>query len=278
MNTPADEGNDNLRYAEYVLGVLDADARAAVAQEVQTTDEAAAAVALWQRRLMPLSEVIRGVAPAPYVWARIHDHLKLDAPAAAIRPQPGQPQPGSGLWNNLPLWHWLGIGASAVAVALLVVMVLPRQGTPPAAAASVPVKPSAGYMVSTIQQDNGVTGWTATMDLDRSRMIVVPAAPAALAGGKAPELWLIPAGGKPISVAMIKRDAPTTITLDPSLLSKLGPTAALAVSVEPIGGSPTGQPTGAVIAKGAISGSPEANDHVVRVAASLNANISRKSA
>ena len=47
MNTAAEEANHNLRYAEYVLGVLDADARAAVAQEIQTTDEAAAAVALW---------------------------------------------------------------------------------------------------------------------------------------------------------------------------------------------------------------------------------------
>ena len=31
MNTPAHENDDDLRYAEYVLGVLDADARAAVA-------------------------------------------------------------------------------------------------------------------------------------------------------------------------------------------------------------------------------------------------------
>jgi len=265
MNTPADEGNDNLRYAEYVLGVLDADARAAVAQEVQTTDEAAAAVTLWQRRLMPLTEQIAGVTPGPYVWARIRDDLRLDVPSAAARPQQTR-----GLWNNLPLWHWLGIGATAVAVALLVVVAVPRPEPAPLAA-------SAGYMVSTIQQDNGITGWTATMDLDRARMIVVPAAPAALASGHAPELWLIPKGGKPISVAMIKPDAPTTITLDASLLAKLGPTSLLAVSVEPLGGSPTGQPTGAVIAKGSISGSPDAHDHVARVAAIPNVSASRKS-
>ena len=163
-----------------------------------------------------------------------------------------------------------------MAVALLAVVVtLPRENTPATAETSSPKAP-AGYMVSTIQQDSGVTGWTATMDLDRARMIVVPAAPSALPSGKAPELWLIPAGGKPISVAMIKRDAPTTIALEPSLLAKLGPTAALAVSVEPVGGSPTGQPTGAVIAKGAISGSPETHDHVVRVAA-INAAAARKS-
>jgi anti-sigma-K factor RskA len=237
MNTAADE--DSLRYAEYVLGVLDADARAAVAREIETTGEAATAVALWQRRLMPLAESIEEVVPAPQVWRRIRDALQFDVPARV--------RSHKGLWNNLPLWHWLGIGAGVVAATLLVVVFLPHLAPRPAAV-------SAGYMASTIQQDNGVTGWTATMDLQRARMVVVPATPAAFAEGRAPELWLIPPGEKPIAVGMIARDKPTTLALDPALLARLGPTAALAVSVEPIGGSPTGQPTGAVIAKGAISG------------------------
>jgi anti-sigma-K factor RskA len=36
------------------------------------------------------------------------------------------------------------------------------------------------------------------------------------------ELWLISAGAKPISVGMIARDQPTTLTLDPALLARLG--------------------------------------------------------
>ena len=252
MNTTADDGNNHLRYAEYVLGVLDADARAAVAHEIATTDEAATAVALWQRRLMPLADTIAEVTPAPYVWARIQDAQKLDAPARA------QP-PRTGLWENLQLWHWLGIGASVVAAALLVVVSLPHLAPAPSAV-------SAGYMASTIQQDNGVTGWTATMDLQHARMVVVPASPVAFEQGRAPELWLIPPGQKPIAVGMIARDKPTTLALDPTLLAQLGPTAALAVSVEPMGGSPTGQPTGAVIAKGAISGAPEPVDSTNKVA------------
>lgn len=251
MNTAADNGDDNLRYAEYVLGVLDADARAAVAREIQATDEAVAAVALWQRRLMPLAQEVAAVEPAPYVWARIQSALQLDAPTRV--------QPRKGIWDNLPLWHWIGIGASFVAAASIVLMVTyPR--LPPA-----PVAVSVGYMVSAIQQDNGVTGWTATMDLQQSRMVVVPATPVALSLGRAPELWLIPAGQKPISVGMITRDKPTTLSLAPALLAQLGPTAVLAVSVEPVGGSPTGQPTGPVIAKGAISGSPDAPQRTAKV-------------
>ncbi|MEO7067247.1 MAG: anti-sigma factor [Rhodanobacter sp.] len=250
MNTPIDDNNHNLRYAEYVLGVLDADTRAEVAREVLASDEAATAVALWQRRLIPLADTLGDVTPAPYVWARIHDDLKLDAPARAPLPKPS-------LWNNLQLWHWFGIGASAVAVALLVVVALPRPTSAPA-----PSVASVGYMASTIQQDNGSTGWTATVDVQHSRIIVVPATPLAFAPDHAPELWLIPAGGKPISVGMIGLNHPTTISLDPALLAQLGPTAALAVSVEPLGGSPTGQPTGAVIAKGAIATAANAGGKV----------------
>ena len=228
--------------------MLDADTRAEVAHEVLVSDEAATAVALWQRRLMPLTDTIGDVTPAPYVWARIHDALELESPTKVT--------PRKGLWNNLQLWHWLGIGASAVAVALLVVVLLPRP---------TPTVVNAGYMASTIQQDNGTTGWTATMDLQHARMVVVPATPVAFDQGRAPELWLIPAGGKPISVGMIARDKPTTLALDPALLAQLGPTAALAVSVEPIGGSPTGQPTGAVIAKGAIGAAPDAGGKVAMI-------------
>jgi anti-sigma-K factor RskA len=252
MNTPVQENDDNLRYAEYVLGVLDVDARVAVAEDIESSPAAAAAVALWERDLLPLAEEVADVAPAPYVWARIRDALRLTGPVRET--------PRKGLWNNLPLWHWIGIGASAVAVASLMIVLTPPRPSP------APVAVSAGYMVSSIQQDNGVTGWTATMDLQNARMVVVPATPTAFAQGRAPELWLIPAGQKPISVGMIMPDKPTTLALDPVLLSRLGPTAALAVSVEPIGGSPTGQPTGPVIAKGAISAVSDAQGHPARVA------------
>ena len=255
MNTAADDGNQNLRYAEYVLGVLDADTRAEVAREAMVSDEAATAVALWQRRLLPLADTIADVAPAPYVWARIHDELQLDAPERSATPAP------KGVWNSLPFWHWLGLGATAVAVALLVVVNLPPRAPAPIEA------PAGGYLAATIQQDNGSTGWVATMDPQHGRMVVVPGTPVAFASGKAPELWLIPAGGKPISVGMIALDKPTTITLDATLLAKLGTTALLAVSVEPPGGSPTGQPTGAVIAKGAISAATPGTPHKVAMRA-----------
>jgi anti-sigma-K factor RskA len=250
MSAVVDNGNDALRYAEYVLGVLDADARAAVAAEVRASAEAASSVALWERHLMPLADEIGTVAPPPYVWARIADALKFDAsPRATTRDAAP-----SGFWNNLRLWQWIGIGASALAAACLVVIVADRE--------AAPTRVEAGYMVATIAQDNGVAGWTATMDLEHSRMLIVPATPPTVAADRATELWLIPAGQKPISVGVITPDKPNTIALTPKLVAQLGPTALLAISLEPAGGSPTGQPTGPVVAKGAISGAPETKGKV----------------
>jgi anti-sigma-K factor RskA len=242
MNVPGDSDQDHLRYAEYALGVLDVNARADVAQEKLVNEQAATAVALWQRQLAPLAEDIGEIAPPAHLWPAIRQTLKLDAP-------PRLPERAS-LWENLRLWQWIGVGASLVAAACLVVLVVaPLQ--PPSVVAK-------GLMVSTLKQDNGVAGWTATLDPDRKQIIVVAASPGAVAPDRSTELWLIPQGRKPVPVGVFAQGAVITLSLSADLLAQLGPTAILAVSVEPLGGSPTGQPTGQVVATGAISGAPGA--------------------
>ena len=66
------------------------------------------------------------------------------------------------------------------------------------------------------------------------------------------ELWIIPKGGKPVSLGVIARDRPTRVALG-TRRPLFARDAILAVSLEPIGGSPTGQPTGPVVAQGIIS-------------------------
>jgi anti-sigma-K factor RskA len=259
MTTPTDHNDhDKLRGAEYALGVLDGVQREAFELQMQRDPELRAAVAAWQERLAPLAEEMAEAKPAPYVWARILSELDMDA-SVSTSPTPESAPARGGFWNNLPLWHWIGIGASAVAVAcLVIVFTVPRPTsapvpTPPQVAVQPPPTPSS-YMVAKIEQNNGVAGWTATMDVTHGRMIVVPATPEAVANSKSTQLWLIPPGQKPISLGLIALDKTTSVTLKPALIKQLSAKALLAVSVEPHGGSPTGQPTGPVIAKGALSG------------------------
>lgn len=239
MSTPSDDGSPDLRYAEYVLGVLDADARQQVEREMAGSEAAAAAVERWRRRLLPLAQEIPPEPPPPHLWQRIRGELQLDAPH---RPPEMASRPG--IRESLRFWHRLSLATGmllAAACVAIVVLIVRRPPVPP-----IP------YMASTITETGGRVGWTATMDITRARMIVVPAAPRGVSAGRSAELWLIPRGGKPIAVGVISATAPIIIRLAPALLSRLGPTAVLAVSVEPAGGSPTGQPTGPVIGQGTI--------------------------
>jgi anti-sigma-K factor RskA len=67
------------------------------------------------------------------------------------------------------------------------------------------------------------------------------------------ELWLIPPGDKPHSLGLIDRNRPVTIKVPQDLMSQVSKEAVLAVSLEPPGGSPTGAPTGPVIANGKLA-------------------------
>lgn len=264
MNTTADENHPDLRYAEYVLGVLDADERAQVEQEIQSDAHAASVVALWERHLVSLNEDVEPVTPGPYVWARIVDALGLSttvaastraAPSQSPHAAPPRREPSPGWWDSLKLWRWIGVGASvATAVCLVLIFQLQPSTTPSAVTPPAATAQAGNYMTVKIAQDNGIAAWTATLDIDRARMVIVPASPAALATNRSDELWLLPPGEKPISLGVIGHDKPTALDVPQALLAKLSDKALLAVSIEPVGGSTTGQPTGPVVAKGQFSG------------------------
>ncbi|MEM5370860.1 anti-sigma factor [Paraburkholderia azotifigens] len=60
-------------------------------------------------------------------------------------------------------------------------------------------------------------------------------------------------GAKPIPPSVFAADAPVSVSLSPQMVSLIGTKAILAVSLEPRGGSPTGQPTGPILASGELN-------------------------
>jgi anti-sigma-K factor RskA len=65
---------------------------------------------------------------------------------------------------------------------------------------------------------------------------------------------MIPPGSKPVSLGVIDPLRPTIVHVARDQLQQLGAQTTLAVSREPQGGSPTGQPTGPVLAAGRVEG------------------------
>ncbi|TIP55629.1 anti-sigma factor, partial [Mesorhizobium sp.] len=68
------------------------------------------------------------------------------------------------------------------------------------------------------------------------------------AAGKDFELWMIEGKNAPVSMGVIPAGQTARMTISPAVQERLAQGAVLAVSLEPAGGSPTGQPTGPVVA------------------------------
>ena len=214
----------NLQAAELALGVLAGAERLAALGRAEREPAFAALVVQWEERLAPWATEIAEVAPPPQVWERI---------AAAL---PAQKQ---SLWQSLTFWRGLSLATGALAAACIGALI---------------------YLGNTPQQapllaaidGGGQHHFVATLDKNSGSIAVVPASYTADAT-RVPELWLIPADGKPRPLGLLRADGATTLTLSRDMLAKAVTNAVLAVSLEPQGGSPTGQPTGPVIATGKLT-------------------------
>lgn len=218
--------------AEYVAGTLRGPARRRFEALLPGHPALRAAVRDWQDRLMPLTGAVAAEAPPPRVWAAVERRLW---PAAAA------PSPW---WQRLALWRALSGAALAAVVGLAVLVATP----PPAQAPVVVVLQSTGG-------DPALAGSVvASFSGDGRAVVARPITPVALTADRVLELWWAPAQGKPTSLGLIKADGATVLSRGqlPGGLRNSG-IDHLAVSVEPPGGSPTGQPTGPVVFYGKLT-------------------------
>jgi anti-sigma-K factor RskA len=228
-DTPDHSGvsDDELFAAELVLGVLARSERAAALRLLERDRNFAELVADWEHKLVSWAGEIDEVAAPPQVWDRI---------AAAL---PAQAAAKAGWWQNLAFWRALSLATGALAAACIGALIY--LGNTPQKAPLVASLDGGGHR-----------HFVATVDARSGNMAVQPAAFAADAT-RVPELWLIPADGKPRSLGLLRADRAVSIAIPPGLIGQTVSNAVLAVSLEPPGGSPTGQPTGPVIASGKLT-------------------------
>ncbi len=218
---------DELVAAEYALGVLAADERAQAERRLSREPGFAALVAQWQQRLAPLAGEIADVQPPSEVWQRILAQL------------PEQPSARPPLWQNLRFWRRFALASGLVAAACIGALVY--LGT----VAREPL------LVAALE-GNGKHALVATIDPRNATILAVPAN-LAVTGNRVPELWLIVPGKDPRPLGLLDAAKPVSLPIPRRLLAEATTQAALAISLEPPGGSPTGQPTGPVIAVGALT-------------------------
>ncbi|MDQ3139889.1 MAG: anti-sigma factor, partial [Pseudomonadota bacterium] len=113
-------------------------------------------------------------------------------------------------------------------------------------------QPPAPTMVAMLESPDNPARLVVSFDPETRSFLVTPAVLTGAAGHQH-ELWLIPPAGNPRSLGLVGVDGAQRIVIPVELLRDLSDDASIALSVEPVGGSPTGLPTGPVIASGKLS-------------------------
>lgn len=230
-NEPDREGDDQLA-AEYVLGVLSAAERQEASYRFDTDPVFAQLVDEWEVRLSPLADTYPAAEPPQSAKAAIDRRLfapASTAPAAA---------PRVGVWSSLAFWR----GLAAAAVAALALYVAVPLVNPPAE--QYPTR-----LIASLATDGSDVKYLAVYDGARHAIDLSHVA-GERAAGKDFELWMIEGKNPPVSMGVIPTGSTVHVSVPPPGREKLAQGAVLAVSLEPAGGSPTGQPTGPVVAAG----------------------------
>lgn len=112
---PQDDGQDSnaVLAGEFVLGLLSVEEQARVEILARQDKALAAAIAQWQARLDPLSDLPEPMPASPELWARIEASL---APQAAAAPSPARKPANDNFWRALAL---AGMAAAAVLAAFI---------------------------------------------------------------------------------------------------------------------------------------------------------------
>jgi len=224
----SDEPDDpNLRAAEYVLGVLTGPEQAIGRNRITFDPGFRNAVEAWENRLAPLSRLADPVPPPPELWDQIA--ATLDQPP--VVPDPDAPPSPLGAapyaYKGARFWQVTTAGALALAAGLAALIVL-REPSPPVAAVLTQTAGGAPALLALAGPGGRLTIQPA---------IPLPPPPE----GRDYELWALPAGAlRPRSLGVLPASGRR-------LEAQLAPGTRVLVSLEPKGGSPSGQPTGPVL-------------------------------
>jgi anti-sigma-K factor RskA len=214
--------------AEYVLGTLKGGARRRFERHLRDDAIVRRTTDAWQARLAPMAEFARAAVPAAHVWDSIARRLNLPARSAAWQ-----------FWRRGTLDFWRGLGMASTAAALILALVSGSQWLS---------TPRLDY-VSTLTDDKAQPVLVVTGDTRHGRLTVKLTGRERVAAGKALQLWAVPKQGKPRSLAILQDRSEIELPLSARAVG--GDVAMLAVSLEPLGGSPDPDgPSGPILYKG----------------------------
>lgn len=203
---------------EYVLGTLAGRARRRFESLCEARPDMRRSVREWEARLTPLALGLRPLAPPTRVWKQVQLRLGFR------RAMQGR------------IWRALAAVLAVAVIGLVALLLRPPSDAGPQYLAIVhDAERRPVWLLRVFATDGSL----------RAQTVGEGQPPA----GRDHELWLLPTDGTaPVSLGLLPVAGTLVVSLSREQLAGLAGSTTLAVSLEPTGGSPTGSPTGPVIA------------------------------
>ncbi|UIN57239.1 anti-sigma factor [Pseudomonas kribbensis] len=209
--------------ADYAIGLMPPAARRRFEQLLLEDSELRAELSQWRESLASLTQSLPESPVPDRVWRGV---------TARIDPQTMQ------LPVVRPFWSWLRVTiATCSLVAAVTLSVIYNRDE---------VRYSATLRSADAQS------WM-SIEAHENYLKIKPLALAKIEKNRSLEMWVIPSDGKPVSLGVIPPGGNGDIRLGSAQKALIGESITLAISLEPEGGSPTGQPTGPVLYQGVLT-------------------------
>ena len=214
--TPEEE--DIALAGEYVLGLLPADEVRKVQNKISTDTRFAQLVTGWEAHFTEMADEIEAVAP------------RAALKKALISKVFPEPQPS--LWERLGFWRWLA--PIAIVIGAVAFVMQPDR-----------VLQTPNYMAELIASDGSVT--VTASYFKETQDVLVEITDGAAPNGRVLQVWGILERQAPVPIGVIPANGSGRFAVPEELKGKFAGLIC-AISEEPPGGSPTGLPTGEVLA------------------------------
>ncbi|WP_439529321.1 anti-sigma factor [Pannonibacter sp.] len=239
---------------EFVLGSLSESERRDADLRLATDPDFARLVADWRQRLAPLDDSVPPVAPPADLFARIETQIEGQAKAAAAAlPGAGSVSSASDLLQRrLNRWRAAALAAAAtstaLAASLAAVLLAPLPEPEPVVAGQ--------KYLAVVNRDGAQPAIVVSVDIETG-IVSLRDLGAEQPADRSLEVWYLAGDGSrpPLSLGVLADSA--DITHLPVRDADYGRRdAAIAITLEPKGGSPNGDPTGPVIYSGKLIPEP----------------------